>query len=132
MKFLDLAFIYNKRDALRYVKFVYIKSQTLGKKQDNLRYGFLYKNMDTLRHAISIESLKLVEGRGIFVYPKNNALCVTFLYRKSLTLCVTFLYAKKCTLRCVLIFKTDRIVLIPNHKHTYCPDERDASLFHHT
>ena len=38
MTFLKLAFIYKKHDTLRYVTFLYTKSQTLRQKQDNLRY----------------------------------------------------------------------------------------------
>ena len=49
MKMLNLAYIYNNHDTFRYVTFLYTKIMTLGKKQDNLRYVFLYKNPDTLR-----------------------------------------------------------------------------------
>ena len=41
MKFLKLAFIFKKHDTLRYVTFIYSKSMTLRKKQDNL-LSFLY------------------------------------------------------------------------------------------
>ena len=52
MKFLKMAFKYKKHDTLRYVTFLYTKSDTLRKKQDNLRYVFIYKNPETLRYGI--------------------------------------------------------------------------------
>ena len=52
MKFLKLAFIYKKHDTLCYGTFLYTKSQTLRKKQDNLRYVFMFTNPDTLYYAI--------------------------------------------------------------------------------
>ena len=83
----------------------YTESMTLRKKQDNLRYVFIYKNQDNLRYAIFVEFLKLLEGGGAFLYffkqctlryiliAKSIAICVMFLYTKSLTFCVTFIYA---------------------------------------
>ena len=50
--FLKLTFIYRKHDILCYMTFLYTKSQTLRKNQDNLCYSFIYKNPDTLRYAI--------------------------------------------------------------------------------
>ena len=44
--FLKLAFIYKKHETLRYVTFLYTKIQALRKKQDILRYVFIYKNPD--------------------------------------------------------------------------------------
>ena len=41
-------YIYIKHDTLRYVTFLYPKSQTLRKKQDNFRYVFLYTKSRTL------------------------------------------------------------------------------------
>ena len=41
MGFLDLALLYKKHDTLRYVTFLYTKTQTLRKKQDDLRYAIL-------------------------------------------------------------------------------------------
>ena len=83
MKFLKLAFIYKNYDTLRYVTFLYAKIQTLRKKQDNLRYIFIYKKPEYLRYAIFHGILKLAERGGGFYMQKNNALCVTFLYEKN-------------------------------------------------
>ena len=40
-----------KHETLRYVTFLYSKSQTLRKKQDNLRYVFIYKNPALLSYC---------------------------------------------------------------------------------
>ena len=100
-EFLKLAFIYKKHDTLRQVTFLYTKSQTLRKKQNNLRYVLYTKIRHFCVTRFFIEFLKFAEGGGdllikkqctlrdIFI-SKNTALCVTFLYSKSLTLCVTF------------------------------------------
>ena len=87
-----LAFIYKKYGTLRYLTFLYTKSGTLRKKQDNLRYVFIYKNPDTLRYAISIEFLKLAEGRRAF-----------FICKKQCTLIHIFICKKQCTLGYVFI-----------------------------
>ena len=64
--------------------FLYTKYQTLHKKQDNLRYVFIYKNPETLRYAIFYWIFEIGRGGGgVFLYPKNNALCITFLYYKT-------------------------------------------------
>ena len=52
MKFLKLAFIFKKHDTLRYVTFLYTKSKTLRKKQDNLLYVFIYKTPALLRYCL--------------------------------------------------------------------------------
>ena len=44
--------IYKKHDTFCYGTFLYAKTQTLRKKQDNLRYVFMFKNPDTLHYAI--------------------------------------------------------------------------------
>ena len=44
MSILKLNFIYKKHYTLRYVAFLYKRSEPLRKKQDNLRYVFIYKN----------------------------------------------------------------------------------------
>ena len=101
MKFLKLEFIYKKHDTLRYVTFLYAKSWTLHKKQDNLRYVFIYKNLALLRYAIFYWIFEICGEGGIYLFKKhctlrdifilkNNALYVTLLYTKSLTLSVTF------------------------------------------
>ena len=72
-------YIYKKHDTLRYVTFLYTKSQTLRKKQDNLRYVFIYKIRHFCATRFFIEFLKFAEGGGHFIY-LNNVLSVTFLY----------------------------------------------------
>ena len=67
--------------------YIYIKS----KRMLNV---FIYKNWDTLLYAIFCWSFEIGGGVGTFLYPKNDALCVTFLYPENNTLCVTFLYLK--------------------------------------
>ena len=113
-----------------YWTFLYSKIQTLRKKQDNLRYVFIYKNPDTLCYTIFYRIFEIGGGGGAFLYAKNNALFVTFLYAKNNTLCVTFYIQKalhlalhfyvqnKCTLGYVFISKSYRIVLIPTYKRT--------------
>ena len=68
MKFLKLGFIYiyKKHDTLRYVTFLYTKSQTLLKKQDNLRHVFKYNVTKSLTLCVT----------RFFI----NTLCVEFLY----------------------------------------------------
>ena len=84
MKTLRLAFIYKNHETLRYVTFLYTKSQTLHKKQDNLRYVFLHRNSDTLHYTIFHEIFE-VGGGGWerCFYMQKNAPCVTFLYKKN-------------------------------------------------
>ena len=53
--------------------YIYTKSYTLCKKQDNLRYVFVHKKPDTLRYAIFRENFEI----GIHKYTKNMTLCVT-------------------------------------------------------
>ena len=80
MKILKLAFIYKKHNTLRYVTFLHTKTLTLRKKQDNLRFIFIYKIPDTLSYAIFHGIIEIVGGGGTFLYPKKNALFVTFIY----------------------------------------------------
>ena len=92
MKILRLAFIYKNHETLRYVTFLYTKSQTLHQKQDNLHYVFLYRNSDTLRYAIFHGIFEVGGGGwGGCFYIQKNAPCVTFLYPKHFPF-VTFLY----------------------------------------
>ena len=49
---------------LFYVTFLYVKIQTLRKKQDNLRYVFIYKNPDNLRCAIFHRIFEIDGGEG--------------------------------------------------------------------
>ena len=56
---------YKKHATFPYVKFLYTKIQRLGKKQDNLRYIFLYTEILTLCVTrFFMEFLKLAEGGG--------------------------------------------------------------------
>ena len=59
-------FIYTKSKKIAKCLYIYTKSQTLCKKQDNLRNFFIYKNPDTLRYPISHENFKIGGGGGIF------------------------------------------------------------------
>ena len=74
MKFLKLAFIYKNHDTLRYLTFLYTKSETLCKKQDNFSYIFIYKIRTLCVTRFFMEFLKLAEG-GAFLNTKNGALC---------------------------------------------------------
>ena len=71
MIFLKLEFMYKKHDTLRYVIFLYTKSQTLRKNQDNVRYIFIYKNPDTLRYANFYRIFEIGGGAGIFFMKKT-------------------------------------------------------------
>ena len=64
MKFLKMALLYKKHDTFRYGTFLYIKSQTFRKKQDNLCYVFIYEYLDTLRYAI-FHWIFDIDGRGV-------------------------------------------------------------------
>ena len=70
IKKLNLAFIYKKHDILRYVTFLYSKSRTLRKKQDNLRYVFIFKIWTLSVTRFFIEFLKFADGGGIFMFKK--------------------------------------------------------------
>ena len=48
----EVDILYKNYDNLCYVKIIYTNIHTLLKKQDTLRYVFIYKNLDTLRYAI--------------------------------------------------------------------------------
>ena len=52
-------FIYTKSKKIAKCLYIYTKSQTLYKKQDNLRYVFFHKKQDTLLYAVFHEFLKL-------------------------------------------------------------------------
>ena len=73
MKVLELAFIYKKHETLRYMTFLNTKSQTLRKKNYNLRYLFKYKNPDTfaLRNFHRISEIGGRGGGKIFIYKKQ-------------------------------------------------------------
>ena len=81
--------------------FLYTKSQTLCKKQDNFCYVCLYKNQDTLRYAIFHENFE------VNIYTQKAwhfALCDIIIYKKRDTSqkarqFVLSFYIKKSTLR---------------------------------
>ena len=58
MKVLKLVFIKRKHNTLRYMMFLHTKIPTLRKRQDNLRYIFIYKNSDTLSYYHTWECVK--------------------------------------------------------------------------
>ena len=93
-KFVMGIYIYTKSMALCVRGRFYIKNLETSKKQDNLRYVFICKNPDTLRHKIFMGYLKLAEGGGHFYSHKNNALCVKLLYDKNNALSGMVLYKK--------------------------------------
>ena len=67
-------YIYKKQKNCK--MFLYTKSPTIFKNQDNSRYVFIYKKEDTLRYAISMKILWLG-----FIYKKHDTLrYVIFLY----------------------------------------------------
>ena len=71
--------------------FLYTKSPTLYKMQENSRPIFIYKKQDTLRHAIFHKILKMA-----FIYKKQDTLTFEF-FMKFLKL--AFLYKNHDTLR---------------------------------
>ena len=90
MNFSILEFLYKKHETLRYMTFLYTKSQTLRKNQDNLRHVFIYKNLDTLYCTIFLWIFEIGGGGEIFLYAKNNAFCFTFFFQKRMHLPLCF------------------------------------------
>ena len=85
--------IYIKNDTLRYVTFFNTKSQTLLKKQDNLRYIFIYKKPDTLRCVIFHGTFEISRGVGGHFYIQKTMHIVSHFYiLKKSTLCYVFVY----------------------------------------
>ena len=76
---------------------IYTKSMKLRKKQDNLRYVFIYKNPAVCVTRFFIEFLKFAGGRDIYALKKQCTLCDIFILKNS-ALCVTLLYTKSLTL----------------------------------
>ena len=71
--FFQISIYIQKHDTLRYMTFLYPKSETLRKKQDSLRHVFIYAKILTLTVTrFFMEFLKLAEG-GAFIYAKKNA-----------------------------------------------------------
>ena len=71
-------YIYKKQKIANRL-YIYTKSQTLCKKQVNLRYVFIHKSPDTLYYAIFHKIFEI----GIYIYKKHYTLrYVTFLYTK--------------------------------------------------
>ena len=102
MKILKLVFILKKNDTLRYVKFIYTKSQTLCKKQDNLRYVFIYKNPALCVTRFFIEFLKFTEGGDIYFFEKLCTFRDIFILKKQITLRYFAIQKELCTLQCCL------------------------------
>ena len=75
------SYIYKKQKIAKSL-YIYAKKQTPFKKQDNLRYVFIYKKLDTFRHAIFHENFEIV----ICIEKHNTLRYVIFLYKKSQTL----------------------------------------------
>ena len=92
MKILKLIFIYKKYDNLRYVTFLYAKSQTLRKKQDNLRYIF---KIEKAGH------FPLRDFHGIYDIGGGGE--DIFISKKQYTLRHNVIGKKQCTLRDVFI-----------------------------
>ena len=117
MKFLKLAFTYKKNDTFRYVLLLYTKIQILLKKQDSLRYAYIYTKILTLCVTqVFMEFLKLAEGGGGVIL-KNNALCVKPLYLKKNVWLHLYIYIYALCITFITI--CFGIVLIPNYKRTY-------------
>ena len=91
MKFLKLTFIYKKDDILRYVKFLYTKIQTLRKKQDNLRYVFIYKNQDTFHYGIFRLIFEIGGGGGHFYMQRIIQFALNLKYKKRCSLLYVYI-----------------------------------------
>ena len=87
--------------------FLYTKIQTLCKKQDNLRYVFIYKNLDTFRYAsfheifeddICIQKSWHFALRDFFIYKKSDT------PQKVRQFALGFLIYKKPDILCYTIF----------------------------
>ena len=104
-------------------EFLYGKTSTLRKKQDNLRYVFIYKNPDTLRYAIFHWIFEIGGGgedhfickkqctlRCIYICKKQCTLRYIYICKKQFTLSYVFIYKKPDTLRCIFICKKQCIL----------------------
>ena len=111
MKFLKLAFIHKKHDTLYYCTFLYKKIQTLRKKQDNLRYVFMFKNLDTLHYAIFHSIFEIGGGGGHFYLQKTIQFVLHFYIKKTNGLCVTFYIQKHDTMRYIFIYKNNALCI---------------------
>ena len=98
-------YIYLKHETFRYSAFLYTTINALCKKQDNLHYVFIYKNLDTLRHVIFYRIFEIGGGWVAFfikkhctsrymLYFKKDALCVTFYIQKALHFALHFYIQK--------------------------------------
>ena len=94
MKILQLVFIYKKHDTQRYVTFLCTKRRTLSKKQDNLRYVFIYKIWTLCITRFFIELLKLAEGEGNFYTHKKMHFALHFYIRKTMHFALRFYIQK--------------------------------------
>ena len=76
-----------------YVTFLHTKSPTLRKKQEHLRYIFIYKIPETFHYATFMEFLKFMEGEGHFYILKTMHFALHFYMQKKCTLCyVLYIY----------------------------------------
>ena len=89
--------------------YIYTKSQTIRKKQDNFRYAFIYKQLDTLRYTIFHETSEIsiciqkswqFALREFFIYKKLDT------SQKARQFALRFfIYKKPDTLRCVIFME---------------------------
>ena len=112
----DMVIFIQKHDTLRYVTFLYTKSLTLRKKQDNLCYVFLYTKILTLCVTrFFMEFLKMAEGgrvihkkqwnlRYIRISKKQCIFRYVFIYKNPDTLRHFFIGKKQCTLCYIYIY----------------------------
>ena len=73
---------------------LYTKSQTLGKKQDNLRYVFIYKNSDTLPYAIFHWIFETGGGGGGHFYSQKQCTFPLHFYTQKSIHFLLHLYEK--------------------------------------
>ena len=87
--------IYKKHDTLRYVTFLYTKFRNFAKSK-TIFTTFLYTKIRTLcgtRFLLDFWNWRR-GGGGVFLYSKNNALCVIFLMQKTIYFALRF-YVQK-------------------------------------
>ena len=141
MKCLKLVFIYKKHDTFRYVTFLYTKSYTLRKNQDNLLFILYTKIRHFCVTRFFIEFLKFAEG-GEHLFTKKTMYFVGHFYiEKQCTLRYVAIYKEPDTMRYILISKKQYtflyvyiymiccLVLIPNYKRPYDQSDQIENKF---